>query len=107
MTCQHQSFTCYECIPLTLIRIHSFSAAPINNHRILIAGTDARDEYRWKYSELTHERPLKPPERIADISRNCLEIVSATEVGHTQCWADYNPRALTCEFEGTSRSFHT
>ena len=63
-------------------------------------GTDVANEGSWVYTATTGERPLAPASTATDTSRNCLKILSATEVGHTLCDANTVSRALFCEFEG-------
>ena len=65
-------------------------------------GTDQGTEGIWRFFSIsTPGRPLIHVQET-DLTRNCMKVLSATEVGHTRCDKPNWERKLMCEFEGNS-----
>ena len=65
-------------------------------------GTDQHNEGEWIFTTSTEtERPYITNTNEVDRTRNCLHILSATELSHTLCeWE--TTRAIVCESEGNN-----
>ena len=64
-------------------------------------GSDEANEGEWIFTSTEIERPYIPNLNAVDRLRNCLEIVSATELGNTKCDFETN-RAIVCESKGNT-----
>ena len=65
-------------------------------------GSDEANEGEWIFTTSSEtEPPYITNTNDMDNTRNCLQILSATELGHTLCEWETN-RAVVCESEGNN-----